>query len=324
MEILNSIADAVGNTPLVRLDRLNGDGYHNLLGKCEFMNPGGSVKDRIAFYMVEQAEKEGALKPGQLIVEATGGNTGIGLALAAKLTGHKLLTVMTDKVGKDKVNLMQVLGAETIVVPRGKLIDDPEHFINIARRIANEKNGWYVSQFDNKHNLDAHYKFTGPELWRQTDGTIDALVAGIGTGGTLCGAGRFLKEMKPSIKLVLADPMGSLLANWHNKQEPQPGAYLVEGIGGDFVAGNVSMEMIDAAVHIDDRTSFATAHQLLEKEGIFAGSSSGCVVAAALRFGEENKDEKLTIVAVLPDTGRLYMDTMFNGDWLKAQLASVK
>lgn len=322
MEILDSIAAAVGNTPMVRLNKINPDSHHSLLGKCEFMNPGGSVKDRIAFYMVEQAEKEGELQPGQLIVEATGGNTGIGLALAAKLTGHKLLTVMTEKVGKDKVHLMQVLGAETMVVPGGKLIDDPEHFINQGRRIAQERNGWYVSQFDNKHNLDAHYKFTGPEIWRQTDGTIDVLVAGIGTGGTICGAGRFLKEVKPSIKLVLADPLGSMLADWRNKTEPHPASYLVEGIGGDFIAGNVTMDMIDAAIHIDDKTSVETAHALLEKEAIFCGSSGGCVAAAAIRYGELNCEKPLTIVAVLPDTGRLYMDTIYSESWLKARLSN--
>ncbi|CAN5241517.1 N/A [soil metagenome] len=320
MDILNSISEAVGNTPLIRLDRINREKQHSLLAKCEFMNPGGSVKDRIAFYMVEQAELEGHLTPGQLIVEATGGNTGIGLALAAKLTGHRLVTVMTEKVGKEKVHMMQVLGAETIVVPGGKLIDDPEHFINQGRRIAKERDAWYVDQFDNKHNLDAHYKFTGPEIWKQTDGTVDVLVAGIGTGGTLCGAGRFLKEKKSSIHLVLADPLGSMLADWHNRTEPHPTSYLVEGIGGDFVAGNVDMALIDVAIHVDDKTSIQTAHELLDKEAIFGGSSSGCVLAAAMRFCEMHKDQSLTVVAVLPDTGRLYMDTIFSDAWLASRL----
>lgn len=324
LQILDSLAAAVGNTPMIRLDRINRGRFHDLLAKCEFMNPGGSVKDRIAFYMVEQAEKEGALKPGQLIVEATGGNTGIGLALVAKLTGHKLVTVMSEKVGRDKVQLMQVLGAETIVVPGGKLIEDPDHFINRGKRIAQERNGWYVSQFDNKHNLEAHYKFTGPEIWQQTEGKVDVLVAGIGTGGTICGAGRFLKEKKPSVKLVLADPEGSMLADWLNKTEPHPNSYLVEGIGGDFVAGNVSMDMIDVAIHIDDRKSIETAHDLLDREAIFAGSSSGCVLAAAMRYGELHMEKPLTIVAVLPDTGRLYMETIYSSAWLASRLANAK
>jgi cystathionine beta-synthase len=320
VEILNSIAEAVGNTPMIRLSRINKYPNHTLLAKCEFMNPGGSVKDRIAFYMVEQAELEGDLKPGQLIVEATGGNTGIGLALAAKLTGHKLVTVMTEKVGKEKIHMMQVLGAETIVVPGGKLIDDPAHFINQGRQIAKERNAWYVDQFENKHNLDAHYKFTGPEIWKQTDGTIDALVAGIGTGGTLCGAGRYLKEQKPSLKLVLADPIGSMLSDWHNGTEPHPAPYLVEGIGGDFVAGNVNMSMIDHSIAVTDKMSIDTAHDLLEKEAIFAGSSSGCVLAAAMKYCEQSNQKGLTVVAVLPDTGRLYMDTIFEEQWLLARV----
>jgi len=322
--ILDSLAAAVGNTPMIRLDRINRVKCHDLLAKCEFMNPGGSVKDRIAFYMVEEAKKDGTLKPGQLIVEATGGNTGIGLALVAKLTGHKLVTVMSEKVGRDKVHLMQVLGAETIVVPGGKLIDDPDHFINQGKRIAQERDGWYVSQFDNKHNLEAHYRFTGPEIWQQTDGRVDVLVAGIGTGGTICGAGRFLKEKKPSVKLVLADPEGSMLADWLNKTEPHPNSYLVEGIGGDFIAGNVNMEMIDAAIHIDDKTSIETAYELLDKEGMFVGSSSGCVLAAAIRYGELNTEKPLTIVAVLPDTGRLYMETIYSSAWLESRLISSK
>jgi cystathionine beta-synthase len=320
VQILDSIAEAVGNTPMIRLSRINRESQHTLLAKCEFMNPGGSVKDRIAFYMVEQAEKEGRLKPGQLIVEATGGNTGIGLALAAKLTGHRLITVMTEKVGKEKVHMMQVLGAETIVVPGGKLIDDPEHFINQGRRIAKEQNAWYVDQFENRDNLDAHYKFTGPEIWKQTDGTVDVLVAGIGTGGTLCGAGRYLKEQKSSIKLVLADPVGSMLADWQKGSEPHPAPYLVEGIGGDFIAGNFSMEMIDFSIQISDQCSIDTAHRLLEKEAIFGGSSSGCVLAAAMQFCEQSNDGALTVVAVLPDTGRLYMDTIFDQDWLASRL----
>lgn len=320
MKIFDSIAEAVGNTPIVRLVRLNKVANHQLLAKCEFLNPGGSVKDRIAFYMVSQAEKSGELKPGQLIVEATGGNTGIGLALAAKLTGHKLVCVMTEKVGKDKVNLMQVLGAETIVVPGGKLIDDPDHFINIGRRMAKERHAWYVDQFDNKFNVEAHYKFTGPEIWEQTNGEVDVFVAGIGTGGTLCGAGRFLKEMKPELQIVLADPVGSMLTDWRNCSEPHPGSYLVEGIGGDFIAGNVDLDLIDHAMHVTDRDSIDVAHDLLEKEALFVGSSAGCVVSAAMSYSKLNRDKHLTIVAVLPDTGRLYMDTIFNNGWLQNRL----
>lgn len=320
MQIFESIAEAVGNTPMIRLSRMAPESPHILLAKCEFLNPGGSVKDRIAFYMLEQAKLEGSLHPGQTIVEATGGNTGIGLALAAKFGGHKLITVMTEKVGKEKVHMMRVLGAETIVVPGGKLIDDPEHFINQARKLAHEQNAWFVDQFENHHNLDAHYKFTGPEIWQQTGGTVDVLVAGIGTGGTLCGAGKYLKEQKSSVKLLLADPAGSMLADWQQGSEPHPAPYLVEGIGGDFMPGNVDMPMIDYSIHVSDRRAIDVAHQLLEKEAMFVGSSSGCVVAAALQFCEQQKESALTVVAVLPDTGRLYMDTIFDEAWLSSRL----
>lgn len=322
MKVLNSIADAVGNTPLIRLSRLypNFGRDMHILAKCEFMNPGGSVKDRIAFYMVQQAELEGSLKPGQLIVEATGGNTGIGLALVCKLTGHQLVCVMTEKVGKEKVRTLEALGAEAIVVPPGKPITDPEHFINVGRRVTVERNGWFVDQFENKHNRDAHYKFTGPEIWEQTEGKVDALVAGIGTGGTLCGAGKFLKEKKPSVQLILADPVGSSLSDWHHKKKPSGAPYLVEGIGGDFLPGNFDMEMIDHSFYVSDKESIDTARKLLDREGIFAGSSSGCVLAAAEKFCNQRAGRALNVVAVLPDTGRLYTNTIFDDEWLHAKL----
>ncbi len=320
--VLQSIAESVGNTPIVHLSRLGAGLKHTILAKCEFMNPGGSIKDRIAFYMVEQAEKEGKLRPGQLIVEATGGNTGIGLAMAARLKGYKLKAVMTEKVGKEKVYLMRILGAETLVVPGGKTIDDPEHFINKARTIAAQEGAWYVDQFANPHNLQAHYKFTGPEIWEQTNGQVDVLVAGIGTGGTLCGAGKFLKELKPSLQLVLADPAGSQLTGFRQGFASAGAAYLVEGIGGDFIPGIVSMDIIDHCIQVSDQASIDAAHELMTKEAILAGSSSGCVVAAAMQFCRQKNDQPLTVVAVLPDTGRLYMSTIYDDAWLASHLAT--
>ncbi|MBX9694602.1 MAG: cysteine synthase family protein, partial [Cyanobacteria bacterium] len=312
----DSIIECIGNTPMVRLSRLGRPKNHTLLAKCEFMNPGGSVKDRIALHMVERAEAEGHLKPGQLMIEATGGNTGIGLALVARLKGYRLLCVMTEKVGKEKVRNMEVMGAEVLVVPGGKSIGDPAHFINQAKRIAKEQNGWFVGQFENQDNLDAHYRFTGPEIWQQTEGKVDTLVAGIGTGGTLLGAGKFLREQKPSVKLVLADPAGSMLADWVDGSEPNGRSYLVEGIGSDFIPGIVDLKKIDRAIRVDDQTSIRTTHELLKKESLFVSGSAGCAVSAAIQYCEE-LPEGATVVVVLPGSGRLYMSTIFNPTWLE-------
>lgn len=317
---MDSIAEAVGWTPMVRLSRLVPNSNHTILAKCEFMNPGGSVKDRIAFYMVERALAQGKLKPGQLIVEATGGNTGIGLAMAARLKGHELLCVMTEKVGKEKVQMMSLFGAEVLVVPGGKTREDPLHFINQARRIAGERNGWFVDQFDNRDNLDAHYLHTGPEIWEQTEGRVDVLVAGIGTGGTLFGAGKYLREKNPAVKLVLADPEGSMLSDWQAGTEPHSGSYLVEGIGNDFIPGLVNLDQVDRSIQVSDAESIATAKLLIEKEAILASGSAGCIVAAALRYCNESPESAITVVAVLPGTGRFYLSTIFDDTWLASKL----
>ena len=323
-KILDSIANAIGNTPLVKLSKIAPQSRQNILAKCEFLNPGGSVKDRIAKYMIEKAENEGRLKPGQLIVEATGGNTGIGLAMMARLKGYRLLCVCAEKVGKEKINMQRLYGAEVLVVPGGKAIEDPAHFINQAKRIAEERGAWYVNQFNNPDNAEAHYNTTGPEIWEQTDGKVDVLVAGIGTGGTICGAGRYLKERKPSVKLVLADPQGSNLGAWLRGEEPQPASYLVEGIGNDFVPGIVDLKKIDHAVYVNDRESINMAHDLIHKEALHVSGSAGCVVAAALKYGEQLKESGLNIVAVLPGTGRYYLSTIFNDEWLAQKLPAIQ
>ncbi len=316
MQILQSIAEAIGHTPMVKLNRFGAGLGHNLLAKCEFMNPGGSIKDRIAWHMVCQAEDEGKLAPGGTIVEATAGNTGIGLALAAALKGYKLTTVMSAKVSQDKVSLLKALGAEVIITPMGKSSDHPDHFINRAREIAQSRGAWLADQFNNQSNIKAHYETTGPEIWQQTEGTIDVLVAGAGTGGTLSGAGKYLKEQNPSIKIVLADPIGSVQADRFHGIASQSASYLVEGIGADFIATNLKLEILDAAIKISDQEAIQTAHQLMEKEALFVGSSSGCIVAAAVKYLRQIEEQGQNIVVILPDGGRAYMSTIYDDSWL--------
>lgn len=325
--VVNSLADLVGKTPIVQLTRfVQALGLkHNLLAKCEFLNPGGSVKDRIAFHMVKKAEESGHLRPGSTIVEATAGNTGIGLALVAALRGYKLITVMSEKVSKDKVKFLEALGAQTVITPSGKTISDPDHFMNRARAIAESSGGWLADQFYNESNVEAHYQMTGPEIWEQTGGKVDALVVGVGTGGTLTGAGRYLKERKPSLQVVLADPKGSLLAALVHGKECTSSAYIVEGIGQDFIPGNFDKSLVDDVVEVSDRLSVEIAKNLLRTEALFVGSSSGCIVAAAVEYCRRlpeprSESERKYIVAVLPDGGRGYISTIYDDAWLKAKL----
>lgn len=323
MTVFDSMAQVVGNTPIIRLSRFGRGLQHNLLGKCEFLNPGGSVKDRIAFHMVAKAEASGKLKPGSVIVEATAGNTGIGLALVAMLKGYKLIVVMSQKVSKDKVKMLESLHAEVVITPSGKTSDDPEHFMNQAKAIAAEHNGWLADQFNNPSNVEAHYETTGPEIWEQTAGAVDVLVAGVGTGGTLSGTGRYLKEKNPDLKIVLADPVGSLLSDFVNgEKKSQSGSYVVEGIGQDFVPGNFDLSLVDACFQVSDEQSIRTAEQLLQTEAMFVGSSSGCIANAALRYCEQLPGKGKNVVVILPDGGRGYMSTIYDTTWLEQKFGS--
>lgn len=320
--VQESIADLVGNTPMVKLGRFGQGIPHDLYGKCEFLNPGGSVKDRIAFYMIRKAEESGALLPGGTIVEATAGNTGIGLALVAAMRGYRLVTYMSEKVSKDKVRLLQALGAETVVVPGGKASDDPEHFMNRARERASEPGSWLADQFFNEANVEAHYTSTGPEIWEQLEGHVDALVAGVGTGGTLTGAGRYLKEKNPDLKVVLADPVGSLLADFVKGKKSTSASYIVEGIGQDFVPGNFAVNLVDDVVRVTDGEAIEASKELFAKEAMFVGSSSGCILAAARTFcrnlaGADRKN----VVVILPDGGRGYVSTIYDDEWLAGRLS---
>ncbi len=324
--IANSLEELIGNTPIIRLSRFcqSENLKHTILGKCEFLNPGGSVKDRIAFYMVRKAEETGRLKPGGTIIEATAGNTGIGLAQVAAVRGYKLITVMSEKVSKDKVNFLKALGAETVVLPGGKPISDPDNFMNRARKMAEETGGWLANQFYNETNAEAHYQSTGPEVWNQTGGDVDALVAGVGTGGTLSGTGRYLKEHKPAVQVVLADPIGSSLADLVQGKESKSGSYLVEGIGQDFIPGNFDISLVDDVVRVADKDAVAMSKKVLATEGLFLGSSSGCIIAAAVEYARRLSGENKNIVAILPDGGRGYLSTIYNDEWLSLKLGSTQ
>lgn len=319
LKTYNNIIDTIGNTPIVKLNRFS-SGLFNIYAKCEFLNPGGSIKDRIGPAMIVEAEKQGLLKPGYTIVEATAGNTGVGLAMYAIQKGYKMIAVVTDKASSDKVNLLKTLGATICTVPYTNSNEHPGHFIEHARKLAKTiPNSWFVDQFYNKTNLDVHYKTTGPEIWEQMQGKVDVFISGAGTGGTVCGAGRFLKEKNPRLKIILADPVGSIHADlvWKNKNFLASN-YLVEGIGGDFTPGNLDLSLIDGAIQIKDIESCMTCHELLHKEGIFAGASSGTTLAAALSYRSSTKIERsINIVIVLPDSGRNYMDTFYNANWCK-------
>lgn len=317
--ILNSIREAVGNTPLIHAGRFAAGWGHDLLLKCEFMNPGGSVKDRIAFRMIEEAEKRGDLKPGAAIVEATASNTGFGLAMAAAIKGYKLIAVLTTKTSAEKVALMRAVGAEVVIVPREHGPDHPENFRNKARRIAEERpNTWWVDQFANPDNIAEHYEQTGREIWEQTQGRVDVFVVGVGTGGSISGVGRYLKERKPDVRIVLADPVGSVLkAILEGDPSPTPGVYEVEGMGGSIRQPNFQTEWVDEAIAVADSDAFHAARRLFQTEGIFAGGSAGCNLAAAEAFCRASRRQGLCVVTLVPDGGRGYLSTLYNDEWMK-------
>jgi cystathionine beta-synthase len=312
MQVVDSLVDLVGGTPLVRMARFSAGVAPTILAKVEYLNPGGSVKDRIGLAMVEAAEKEGKLRPGGTIVEPTSGNTGMGLAIVAAQRGYKCVFVMPDKMSQEKIDLLRALGAEVIVCPTAVDPDDPRSYYRTADRLAEEIPGAYQpNQYFNQANPEAHYRSTGPELWEQTDGKIDAFVAGVGTGGTITGTGRYLKERKPGVEIVGADPEGSL----YSGDEVRP--YLVEGVGEDFWPETFDPKVVDRFVRVSDRDSFLTARRITREEGILIGGSGGTAAWAALQVAADYPADA-TIVVLLPDSGRSYLSKIFNDDWMAA------
>jgi cystathionine beta-synthase len=305
-----TILESVGKTPLVRLNRLAMGLPATVAVKVEAINPGGSVKDRVGVAMIAEAERQGWLKPGGTIIEATAGNTGVGLAMVAAVKGYRCIFVLPDKMSNEKIALLKAYGAEVVVTPTNVAPDSPESYNGVADRLAREISGaWRPNQFSNLSNPDIHWRTTGPEIWEQTEGKITAFVAGIGTGGTVSGVARYLKERNPDIKIVGADPEGSVLSG----DKPHP--WKVEGIGEDFVPKTFNSQLVDDWVRIGDAESFRTARELARREGILVGGSSGTAVAAALRYARRLSRGDL-IVALCADTGRNYLSKVFDDQWL--------
>jgi cystathionine beta-synthase len=311
--------DAIGNTPLVRLNRVTQGAKPTILAKLENLNPGGSVKDRIGRVMIEEAEKKGLLKPGGTIIEPTSGNTGTGLAMAACVKGYKMIFTMPDKMSEEKRSLLRAYGAQVVVTPTKVSPDSPEHYIKVAERLAKETpNSFMPNQYVNNANPMAHYKTTGPEIWRQTGGKLDVFVCGMGTGGTITGTGRFLKEKKKTVKVVGVDPEGSIYYSRFHGAKLDLHQYRVEGIGEDFMPKTMDMSVVDDVIQVSDKDAFRLARRLAREEGILVGGSGGAAVHAALKIAETmTRDE--TIVTLLPDSGRNYLSKVFSDQWMKEQ-----
>lgn len=316
MKVYDNTLELIGQTPLVRVKRLE-TGSCRLFLKLESNNPGNSIKDRIALSMIEDAEAKGLIQPGGLLVEATAGNTGLGLALVAAKKGYCLIIVMPDKMSMEKEYNLKAMGALVIRTRSDVGRGHPEYYMDMAERIAGEKNGYYVNQFGNEANWKAHYRTTAPEIWNDLDGQVDAFVCGVGSGGTLTGVGKFLKEKKSEIEMILADPEGSVLKHFHEKGElKQAGSWAVEGIGEDFIPDICDMSIVDRAYEIPDRESMSIARELLLKEGLMGGSSTGTLVAGALRYCREQEKTK-NVVSLVCDSGNRYLSKMYNDEWMR-------
>lgn len=315
-----TILDTIGKTPLVKLQNINPYPLATILVKVEFFNPGSSIKDRIVLYIINDAEKNGLLKPGGTIIENTSGNTGAAVAMIAAIRGYRAILTMPDKVSKEKQNALKAFGAEIVVTPTSASPDSPDHYVNTAIRLAKEiPNSFRVNQYDNKKNPEAHYLTTGPEIWSQTNGKIDYFVASASTGGTISGAGRFLKEKNPNLKIIMPDPIGSIYYEYFKTGKvPEDGNcnYQVEGIGEDHLAQAMDFSLVDDVIQVKDMDAFATGRLLAKKEGILAGGSSGANVWGALEIAKKIKTPA-TIVTILPDGGIKYLSKMYDDEWMQ-------
>lgn len=320
MKYYNNILETIGNTPLVKINKICKDVNALVLAKIETSNPGNSVKDRMALQMIDDAEADGRLKPGGTIIEGTSGNTGMGLALVALLRGYHLICVLSDKQSKEKMDILRAVGAEVHVCPTNVAPDDPRSYYSVSKRLASETpNSWYVNQYDNPSNAKAHYLSTGPEIWEQTGGKITHFVVGVGTGGTISGAGKFLKEQNPNIKLWGIDTYGSVFKKYHETgefDENEIYPYITEGIGEDILPKNVDFSVIDKFEKVTDKDAAVYQRMLAKQEGIFVGNSAGSAIKGVLQLKEElTKDD--VVVVLFHDHGSRYVGKMFNDDWMK-------
>ena len=315
----DNVLATIGWTPLIRLNRVPDGAGTPVYAKAEFFNPGGSVKDRIGLAMIEAAERDGRLKKGGIVVEGTSGNTGVGLAIAAAIKGYRCIFTMPDKMSQEKVRLLKAFGAEVIITPTAVPPDHPDSYMSVAKRIVTETpNAVFADQFYNPINPEVHYHTTGPELWEQSGGRITHLVAAAGTGGTISGAGKYLKEKNPALRVIAGDPAGSIFAHYHRtgeKGENHP--YKVEGIGNDKLPSTLWFDVIDEMRTISDREGFAMARRLTREEGLFVGGSSGLIVKVACDVAREVNDPNALVVCVLPDTGERYLSKLYNEEWMR-------
>ncbi|MCI0330025.1 MAG: pyridoxal-phosphate dependent enzyme [candidate division Zixibacteria bacterium] len=318
MAMIENILKGIGKTPLVRLNKMVPAEAAEVWAKAEFLNPAGSVKERMAVYIIEKAEREGVLKPGGTIVEGSSGNTGLGIAMVAALKGYRAVITISDKMSAEKVNQLKAFGAKVVICPANVPAESPHSYYETAKRIVQETPGaFYLNQYHNPENIEAHYRWTGPEIWEETGGNFDAFVAGIGTGGTLSGIGRFIKERNTQIKIIAVDPAGSVFYSYFKTGKlPAPHAYKVEGIGEDMLVKAMDFSVVDDVVQVTDRDCFLTARRLTREEGLFAGGSSGGAVFVALKVAEELGAGK-RVVTLLPDSGNRYLSKVFSDEWMR-------
>jgi cystathionine beta-synthase len=320
-KISKTVIESIGDTPMIQLHKSVPQNGHKFFAKVEYFNPGGSVKDRIALAIIEDAEKRGLLKPGGTIVEATSGNTGVGLGMVAALKGYKCVFVMPEKISEEKRATLRAYGAKVVITPTGVAPDDPNSHYSVCARIVAETPGAYnTNQYHNPANTDVHYRMTGPEIWNQTDGTIDVFVGGAGTGGTLSGVGKFLKEKKKDVKIVCADPYGSILHDmfYYKEVRSEPKSYLVEGIGEDMMPENVQLAYYDDFVQINDQETMAKTREIARTEGLLVGPSCGAALVAAIKYSESGKLKKPSnIIVLFPDGGRSYLSKVYDDNWMR-------